>query len=273
MDDAIKLVHSKGQATLPSYKNPPVNEVVFGILYRTPSELKLPHIGILWQKFQSDYPYIQHAPPIASAKGELKIDSKTGVPIPRLWFINESDDQLIQFQVDRFYFNWRRRQDNYPRYDYLKNKFVNLLDNMIIFFDELNFGNLEPIQCELTYINHIPKGEIWNRFDDLTKIFSDFAWSYKKDRFLPNPQKIAWQCEFALPEGRGRLVAKLKQAIRTEDKVPLLVLELQAIGIYELNGKVEKEYILSWFDLAREWIVRGFTDLTTPETHEIWGKE
>lgn len=62
-----------------------------------------------------------------------------------------------------------------------------------------------------------------------------------------------------------------KQATRTKDKVPLLVLELmktRAIG-----ESASKEAIREWFDLAHEWIVRGFTDLTTTEIQKIWERE
>ena len=256
--------------SLPSYKNPPVNEVVCGIRFRTPDKLRIPHIGILWEKFQADYPVIQHAPPIASAKGELKIDSATGVPIPRVWFINKSDDQLVQFQLDRFYYNWRRRQSEYPRYSHVIKNFESVMNNIVNFFNEFEFGELEPIECELTYINHIPKGEGWNTINDLPRIFSDFVWNHRDGRFLPNPQKVAWHAEFLLPEEKGRLIVSLKHAIRTEGKVPLLVLELKTIGIDE---SARKEGIREWFDLAREWIVRGFTDSTTPEIQKIWERE
>jgi len=243
---------------------------VFGVRFRTPDDLRIPHIGILWEKFRADYPVIQHAPPIASAKGEIKIDSATGVPIPRVWFINKFDDQLVQFQPDRFYYNWRRRQSEYPRYDHLINNFENVINNIVTFFEEFKFGVLEPIEFELTYINHIPKGEGWDTIDDLPKIFSDFVWNYDEGRFLPNPQKVGWHADFLLPEDNGNLIVSLKHAIRTEDKVPLLVLELKTTGIEESNGH---DGIRGWFDLAREWIVRSFTDLTTSEIQKIWGRE
>jgi len=73
-----------------------------------------------------------------------------------------------------------------------------------------------------------------------------------------------------LPEDNGNLIVSLKHAIRTEDKVPLLVLELKTTGIEESNGH---DGIRGWFDLAREWIVRSFTDLTTSEIQKIWGRE
>ena len=258
------------KSSLPSYKKPPVNEVVFGVVFRTPENLRIPHIGLLWQKFRADYPFIQHAPPVASAKGEIRIDLATGSPIPRVWFINKSDDQLVQFQPDRFYFNWRHRQSQYPRYGHLAKNFEKIINNIVNFFKEFKFGDLEPTEFELTYINHIPKGEGWDTINDLPKIFSDLVWNYDKRRFLPNPQRVAWHVGFLLPEDNGNLIVSLNHAIRKEDKVPLLVLELKTIGTKQLDGK---EAIRGWFDLAREWIVRGFTDITTSKIQKIWGRE
>jgi uncharacterized protein (TIGR04255 family) len=256
--------------TLPSYKNPPVNEVVCGMRFQVPDKLRIPHIGFLWDKFRADYPIVQHAPPIASVKGEISVDEATGIPLPRVWFINKSDDQLVQFQFDRFYFNWRRRQSDYPRYDHVIRNFERALNTLVSFFGEFELGELKPIEYELSYINHIPKGQGWNTIDDLPGIFPDFVWKQTKTRFLPNPEKVAWQTEFPLQEKKGYLIVNLKQATRTEDKVPLLVLELKTRRIGESRSK---EAIREWFDLAHEWIVRGFTDLTTPEIQKIWERE
>jgi uncharacterized protein (TIGR04255 family) len=255
--------------SLPNYERPPVNEVVFGIRFNTPEKLRLPHIGILWQKLQSEYPKIQHAPPIASAKGEIKIDLATGAPTPRLWFISQSDDQLAQFQVDRFYYNWRRRQSDYPRYAYVRKAFENVYDKILEFFDEVDLGDFEPIECELTFINHIPKGDGWETLDDLSKVFSDFIWNFKNERFLPKPQKFSWRSEFMFPDNKGRLITSLKHAIRSDDKIPLVVFDLNTLGFGKSSNKKD---VLEWFDFAHEWIVRGFTDLTTAEIQKIWGK-
>ena len=96
------------------------------------------------------------------------------------------------------------------------------------------------------------------------------VWKRTKKRFLPNPASASWHVEFSLPEKKGHLTVSLKQAIRTEDKVSILLLELTARGMGESTSK---DAIREWFDLAHEWIVRGFTDLTTPEVHLIWERE
>jgi uncharacterized protein (TIGR04255 family) len=256
--------------TLPGYRNPPINEVVCGMRFHTPEKLRIPHIGILWDKFRDEYPVIQHSHPIAGPQGDIPLDYVLGLPLPRIWFINKSDDQLIQFQFDRFYFNWRRRQNIYPRYSYIIENFEKLLETIESFFNELELGKLNPVEYELSYINHLLKGKEWDKIDDLQKIFTDFNWKQTQKRFLPNPDNVAWQITFTLPDNKGNLYCNLKKAIRAEDKLPLFVFELSARGF---NEPINKASIRQWFDLAREWIVRGFTDLTTYEIQKFWGRE
>lgn len=258
------------KADLPSYKNPPINEVVCGLQFQEPDKLRIPHIGLLWDRFRSGYPTLQHASPIITKKGEILVDNTTGAPLPRVWFINKEDDQLIQFQIDRFYFNWRRRKNDYPRYNHVIRNFEKVMRTVSDFFKEFDLGELKPIEYELTYINRIPKGQGWDSIDDLPHIFTDFAWDKSRDRFLQDPGKVTWMAEFELPEQKGFLNVNLKQATNIEDKLPLLILELKTRGNGELT---ETEDIRQWFDMAHEWIVRGFTDLTTPEVQQIWEKE
>ena len=257
---------SNSSVALPSFRKPPVTEVFCGLRLQ-PVNFLIPHTGLLWDKFRNDYPNIQHAEPLGTDKGLLSIDRKTGLPIPRVWFINESDDQLVQFQVDYFYFNWRRRKDDYPRYPHVIKHFESALNILYSFSKEFELGDINPIEYELSYINHIPKGGGWDTIEDLQKIFSDFVWVGSKKRFLPNPNKIAWTAEFPLQEKMGSLRINLKQAIRNEDNVPLFVLELKAKGIDE---SAKKNDFRKWFDVAHEGIVKGFTDITTPEAHKIW---
>jgi uncharacterized protein (TIGR04255 family) len=250
----MTLKTSKSSTCLPSYKKPPVNEVVFGIRFNTPEEFRLPHIGLFWGKIKSDYPNIQHKPPIASNTGDLKIDFSTGMPIPRMWFINESDDTLVQFQVDRFYFNWRHRDKEYPRFESIRKEFARLLGMLMDFFIESGLGEFDPIDFELSYINHIPKIEEWNSLDDLSNLFTDFLWHNDRHTFLPKPVRFSWSVDFSLPDNKGKLSVNLKHAMNIKEKSPVMALDIKATGN---NDSYNKESILEWFDLAHEWIVKG----------------
>jgi hypothetical protein len=71
---------------------------------------------------------------------------------------------------------------------------------------------------------------------------------------------------------KGHLTANLRKAIRTDDKIPLFVLNITARAVGELA--TDKKTIREWFDVAHEFIVRGFTDLTTREVQRsVWERE
>jgi uncharacterized protein (TIGR04255 family) len=255
---------------LPSYKKPPIDEVVSGLRFHPSQGLTIPHIGLIWDLFRKDYPNIQLAPPIFDPQGQFPLEAQTGLPLPRTLFINKSDDQLIQLQVNRFYFNWRRRGTSYPRYPYVIKEFEKLFDFVKTFFERFELGVLKPVEYELTYINQIPKGQGWDTIDDLPRLIPDFNWRPLTRRFLPTPEKVSWATSFHLPESRGDLKVNLKQGTRILDKVPVLLLELKASGP---SISTDKKAMLHWFDLAHEWIVRGFTDLTAAEAHKLWERE
>jgi len=256
--------------SLPSYKKPPINEVVCGFRYKPLGEFKIPHIGLLWEKFRNDYPGLEHAIPIAT-DANILVDASTGAPIPRVWFISSEGSQLVQFQADRYYFNWRQRGDVYPRYSTIIRKFERAKTVLDEFVEELHLGAIEPIEYELTYINQIPKGQGWETADDLPKVFTDFNWERRDGRFLSNPTNTSWRTRFALPEDKGWLTGKLSQGKRKDDEVPVLVFELAAKGI---DADKSLTTMRTWFDLAHEWIVRGFADLTTDEIQRTtWERE
>lgn len=252
-----------------SYKNPPINEVVCGMRFHSNDKLCYPHVGFLWEKFKDDYPIIKHANPIINQPNTW-IDETTGFPLPRVWFINKSDDKLIQFQFDRFYFNWRKRQDIYPRYSYIISSFEKLYDTIQEFYKDFNFDEFMPLECELTYVNHIPNGKGWETLEDISKIFRDFTWQKKEDRFLSYPEEITWNISFPIEKERGTLHVKLRKSTLKKDNNPVIILELQAKGVCITSNK---ETIREWFDLAHKYIAHGFNDLTTPIIQEFWGKQ
>ena len=89
---------------LPSYKFPPVIEVVCGISFKKIEKLKAPHFGLFWQKLRSDYPKCQHAAPLGfpSKPLDFDVDPEFPFPFPRIWFINEKEDGLIQLQNNMY---------------------------------------------------------------------------------------------------------------------------------------------------------------------------
>jgi len=264
---------------LPDYENPPVNEVVFGIQFKKLQNLKSPHIGILWEKLgRNDYPECKEMPPIGhtieSFEGVhpqsplITIEKFSHPPLPRLFFISSIKNKLIQIQEDRLHQNWRKikSDDEYPRYVNLYPKFKESWRLFTSFADELKLGPMEIDQYELTYVNNIPRGEGWTDLFNINNVFRDFK-SKLDNRFLPEPENISWRITYRLPNDTGRLHVSVRHAVSRELRDRILILDLTARGF--IADKMD-----TWFDMAHEWIVKGFTDLTSESIQKsIWKRK
>jgi hypothetical protein len=69
----------------------------------------------------------------------------------------------------------------------------------------------------------------------------------------------------------GELVIVLQPAIRVSDQTKLIQLTLTAR--LPLDQGANTKSILERFDIGREWIVRGFADITTKEFQSIWKRK
>jgi hypothetical protein len=120
---------------------------------------------------------------------------------------------------------------------------------------------------EVTYINHIVQGEGWNGLETIGEMFPDVAWRQQRS-FLPPPESILWKASFPLPDQLGRLHVAVRHAIRRHDSKPVLLCELTARGT---PSTIEERALREWLLLGREWIVRGFADLTGADVQKnIW---
>jgi uncharacterized protein (TIGR04255 family) len=260
---------------LPFYDQPPITEVACSVLFPSLEELLSPHIGLLWQRFQPEYPFCDDVVPITprveifddqNIEPQLKLSNIP--PLPRAWFINQDGTRIIQIQRDRFVHNWRKVHvdSEYPRYSSLIRDFQNHLNNFDDFLTEASLGQVQPLQYELTYVNQIPQGQVWSTLEDIGKVFPDIIWKASSSRFLAHPQSIHWTTVFELPNKLGRLHTSVKPA--TLNEKPTLLFDLTVRGIGNYNSR---EILQNWFDTAHEWIVRAFADLTDKETQtKIW---
>ena len=258
--------HQGTSSALPNYKTPPVIEVVCGVTFKQLAGYRAPHTGLLWEMIREDFPRCEHAPSLPP----FNLESEN-FPLPRIWFISSDDAHVIQLQDTRFLYNWRKRPQvkHYPRYDSVITAFEKNFKVFLGFVADMGWGSPEPEDCELTYINHIPAGEAWTSTLDIPDVLPDLAWRTDEGRFLPGPKSMAWTSVFDLPDSKGQLAVKLKPVIRRVDKQRMLSLEISANG---LGTDRSAPGVRDWFDLAHEWIVRAFADVTSKKVQrEIWG--
>jgi len=154
----------------------------------------------------------------------------------------------------------------------VKRKFEEELGTFRRFLVREDVGELVPNQCEVTYVNHIISGAGWQIHGELGEILTIWKTRYS-DSFLSEPEDIGLRVRYIIPgtDGTplGRLLVKIDPAYRTEDDRPIYVLVLTARGRPVSEGI---EGALSFLDIGREWVVRGFTSLTSLRMHEIWGR-
>jgi len=134
-------------------------------------------------------------------------------------------------------------------------------------------GPLEPIQCEVSYINHIPRTKgVWSKPGDLAKLLS-IAGSGRM-KFLPPAEGFELRASYLIHDESsnplGRLHVAAQQAFARATKEPLLLLNLTARC--KPPGK-DTDAVLAGMDLCREWIVKGFVDITTATAQKAWGRK
>jgi len=171
-------------------------------------------------------------------------------------------------QRDRFLQNWRKwtNEGQYPRYECLYPEFESSWNGFVGLVENQDLGTLQPDQYELTYVNHIAKGHGWTDEDDVEQVFPWFKCSLNTER-SGALERVAWRRVYMLPNETGRLHVSMKQALTRETKTPVLVLNLTARGFTESDMRC-------WFNVAHEWIVRVFADLTGPSIQkQIWKRQ
>jgi uncharacterized protein (TIGR04255 family) len=236
-----------------------------------------PHLGLLWEKFRQEYPSCKEVDPLVPVvetfSGAERSDVDLTVPyLPRIWFVSRDGNAIVQVQRDRLLHNWRKIHptDEYPRYSVVKEKFSKRFAEFEAFLLENQLGTVSPIQFEMTYLNHIPVGSGWETFMELGKVFPDFNWR-TSERFLPLPEKVNWRTSFAMPDNIGRLHLSIQNGLRRQDKLPVFVVDLTVRGIGQERSTKD---MWNWFNVAREWIVRGFADITGGELHSnVWKRQ
>lgn len=87
---------------LPSYNKPPVIEVIYGVAFNALEKLRAPHSGLLWSKIREEFPKTAHAAPIGRAPTEISFGA---LPLPRIWYMRDYGNFLVQLQSNRFLFN------------------------------------------------------------------------------------------------------------------------------------------------------------------------
>lgn len=257
------------------YDRPPVVELVFGVLLKTPTPIMSGHVGRFWEQVVEEFPTAEDVPPIDPILEAHKEGGRIGIEIsnlPRLrrtWLIAADGRSLIQIQSDRFLFNWKREsfEITYPSYGNVIESFEARYEQFKDFLDKAGVGKPSCRQLELTYVNHITDA---NGLSEVLQSDGLVDQTRRKTdkRFLPEPDDFNWRTSYQLPKSWGHLHVAASTANLKSTGEKIVRLDLMARGVPD-NPETQRR---EWFDLGHEWITRGFTDITSDRLHKIWGR-
>jgi len=271
---------------LPEFERPPLAEVVLGIQFDPLVGMAAAHLGAIWGLFHDRFPRTEDRQPLAPVferfdspsemtAVEWNLDLVQRPPLPRCWFINDTGDELLQLQEDRFLHNWRKigPQQTYPRYSKLRKSFAGEAASLERFVAREGIGKLKPNQCEVTYINHIVADGNWREHPEAGKLFRLLA-DTEKVKLWAVPEHVRFDTAFLMKdagdEPRGRLHVSIVSGFLKEGSKPMFAMTLSARGTPIDEGL---DGTLKFLDLGHRWIVHGFEELTTEPMHAAWGRK
>jgi uncharacterized protein (TIGR04255 family) len=265
-------------STLPSYQRPPVNEVVCGVQFAPLAGFRSVHFGKYAEQIKPDYPKTEDRDPLVELfEGELgpqvKEEGLIALPMPplrRVFYIDASGNYLLQLQPSRFIANWRKQQDSdeYPRFNSAFSRFRQGWQTFVSFLRAEDIGIPVVNQYELTYINHILE-----RATPFPEAIPDylrfFSWREIQSLTLQSPRAATFRLQFPLPNKQGALHLTVNHGKRASDQKGVLMVDLTARG----PGRPDWSDMQEWFSVAHATIVNGFTEITTSDAHQMWGRE
>ena len=262
---------------LPEFRSPPITEVALAVQFES-LELTPVHLGMYALRMR-DLGYVdveQHPPlqPVFEQFGRPRPAPRVVIDLgsraARHWFVTADGNRLVQLQPDRLIHNWRKRvaEDQYPRYESIRATFRQRLEEFAAFTRDENIGEIAPNQCEVTYVNHVRLGATGTS-SGLADVIG-IAGNSQADGFLPSPDNTKAVARYVIARGGdpiGRLHVSAQTAFDTDRQEPIVAIHLTARGA---PLSQDAEGVIGFLDLGREWIVRGFADVTTPVMHKVW---
>jgi uncharacterized protein (TIGR04255 family) len=266
------------QGPLPEYENPPVSEVALSVEFQPLAGWHGPHAGLYWGQINKEYPRTEVQVPLPSQIERFDQPSwqapaihveMVSPDIARVWFLAEPPTWIIQVQRNRFILNWRKVKGDeiYPRYEKeVRPRFEKEWSRFQRFVAEHSLGPIDILQCEITYVNDILRGEGWNNFAESVSLLAHWI-PRGTTGFLPPLETFAIAGSVRLPQDAGRLHFGTQHAIRQIDQREVVQLRLTARGLPASSADSD---LLRWMDIGREWVVRAFTDITSSKAQELW---
>jgi uncharacterized protein (TIGR04255 family) len=264
-----------GDTPLPRFRKPPVSEVALGVQF--PAILNPIHLGLFYQRVKPRFPKIQMQSPVLPVFETFGTGGQPGPQFafanamqPRMWFLSDDDNFLIQLQSDRLLVNWRSgpQAAPYPHFDAVQKVFTDALDALESVAQDENIG-IPVNQCEVVYINPILTTTTGVPISEPQRIFRICS-AERGSEWQEPLEHISCNARYLLKDQTGTPYGRLTVTLGSgtaADNSPAFQLELTARGFPQEDGRAG---IVAFHKQGHLAIVRCFAAITTPEMHEFW---
>lgn len=261
--DSDRVVGQAGDADLTAAQSlaRPLNEVAFGVRFVAP-DFDIVQFGQYFEVVKQHFSQRQMVAAIASSQYIGFGAPIIQVPsLPRLWLTRES--RLLQLQVDRFVYNWRRVDDSsekYPGFDTIFAEFRERWTEFLGFSDAAFSIPIKLAELSLTYVNQI---------HDDGAVAGRQMFAFRQSDFgMPEPELWVSQLRFAFPESNKKITVGARPAIHLATQSNVTQLDMTVESIVPPN---DLEDVLAWYSEAHDLVHRTFKTLIGPEWLTKWG--
>ncbi len=237
------------------------------------------HLGQLFSAFELEYPNGEMLAPVvdlslASRGGALNFVEALTL---RAAFSDKAKSQLVQVQQSFFLRNWRKVHESqqYAHYSELKPRFLTDWQRFNNFLQGVGLAPPAVYRCEVIYVNHLVRGDIWNSYNDLAALFKPIAERAatadqgRQYAFLPEAATVNLVAGYNLAHMAVSLQIQAQSAIRQPEGTEVIQLTVTAQSKPDSESE---DGLISALDKCHEAVVLGFDDATTSKAHRIWGK-
>jgi uncharacterized protein (TIGR04255 family) len=264
----------------PHFDQPPVVETVLGVQFTPLPNFTNGHLGWYWKEYLGqEWSKATDAPPLPDqfetfdSEGQYRFSNlqyivASGAKPGRLQISNAAGDRLIQVQATRFHYNWQKREDSYPSYSRMRDEFDRLFRDFCRFAAEAKLAEVVPNQWELTYVDHIPRGVLWDSPSDSPQVLPGLLGPGRFTDIRLEGLNGEWHYE--IEPRRGRLHVAL-QLVRVGSPSGPEALQLQSTA----RGPVRQEPgwdLDAGLKLGHEVLLNTFLQMTSTEAQRAWGR-
>ncbi len=274
--DLIDFTPPQMPITRPDWKRPPVIEVVLGVQFDALPALTNGHLGWFWGDMHADFPNSDDVPPIPPVVEAFGDEVPFGFPAlgfrpatgdSRLRMTTDDGTRMIQVQNGWLVVNWTKKGDaEYPGFTGVKTLYDEAMRRFAAFLEERKLGVIRPNLWEVTYIDHLPAGTVWNTLADLPRVFPGLFGNGQCANGTNEAVNSTWA--WRLSPQPGRLWVSVQSA-RTSSEPERDVLLVRSIARGPL-GTDKAGSLDEALNFGRSSVVDAFMGLASDEAKRYW---